>query len=103
MLFRISTARGGYTIPVKRVRGHCCVGLTCLRPGSLHTAAERQKRRCPRFDEHALTDGEPCGGWRQPREGPASGPQVVWAALFLNVLAFAGLPTLIPIPPRSLR
>ena len=27
------------------------------------------------------------------------GPQVVWAALFLNVLAFAGLPTLIPIPP----
>ena len=27
-----------------------------------------------------------------------SGPQVVWAALFLNVLAFAGLPTLIPIP-----
>jgi O-antigen ligase len=26
------------------------------------------------------------------------GPQLVWAALFLNVLAFSGLPTLIPIP-----
>jgi hypothetical protein len=27
-----------------------------------------------------------------------SGPRLAWAALFLNVLAFSGLPTLIPIP-----
>jgi hypothetical protein len=33
-----------------------------------------------------------------PAKTVLPGPQLVWAALFLNVLAFSGLPTLIPIP-----
>ena len=33
-----------------------------------------------------------------PARTALRGPQLVWAALFLNVLAFSGLPTLIPIP-----
>jgi len=34
----------------------------------------------------------------ETRQGLIRGPLLVWAALFLNVLAFSGLPTLIPIP-----
>ena len=32
------------------------------------------------------------------RTGLLRSPRLVWAALFVNVLAFSGLPTLIPIP-----
>ena len=55
----------------KGARGSCRVGLNCLRPRSL-PAAERQRRRCPGFNEHARSDGEPCGDvWSGPRDGPA--------------------------------
>jgi hypothetical protein len=70
------------------------LGQKTLRP---HAAALCSSLGSPSFDEHACTAREPCGGWARANALLRS-PRLVWAALFVNVLAFSGLPTLIPIP-----
>ena len=70
-------------------------GQKTLRP---HAAALCSSLRSPSFDEHACTDRRTVRWLRARREGPAAQPTAGVGGLFVNVLAFSGLPTLIPIP-----
>ena len=73
--------------------------MSCNPKTSRPNAARCLSLGSPTFDDHARTNSGSRGRrWARAKGGLLRSPLPVWMALFVNVLAFSALQTLIPIP-----